>query len=93
MSTCAAHALVPDQDEEDDKLIQQAKANRGQRLKGEQATEANYSVSAGANKNGDITSIQRAINRLGKSGADLEAGNLKELAADIKYGTLGCALL
>ena len=69
-------------------MIQQAKANRGQRLKGEQAAETNYSVTSGANKNGDITSIQRAINRLGKSGADLEAGNLKDLAVTIKYESL-----
>ena len=75
---------MPDQDEEDDKLIQQAKANRSQRLKDDKSAETNYSVVAGANKNGDLASIQRGINRLGKSGADLESGNLKQLSATIK---------
>lgn len=80
----AAFALVPDQDEEDEKLIKQAKANKSSRLASEKDTDTRYSVSAGANKNGDLGSIQRAVNRLGQSGAAISAGKLPLLTKTIK---------
>ena len=75
---------MPDQDEEDDKLIQQAKANRKDRISAEKGSDTRYSVTTGTNKNGDLAPIQRAVNRLGKTGAALAAGKVSEVSTTLK---------
>lgn len=85
----AALALIPDDDDEE--LVSKARSNRSKRLKEEKSTEKTYSKIAGLNTN-DLASVQRAVNRLAKSGSDLDSGKLTEVASDARWdpGCFGC---
>ena len=81
MRELAASALLPDDDDED--LILKAKSNRSKRLKEEKSTEQTYSRLAGLNRD-DLASVQRAVNRLAKSGSDLDQGKLSDVASTLR---------
>ena len=76
----AASALIPDDDDED--LVTEARKNRSQRLKEEKSTEKSYAKAAGLNRE-DLASVQRAVNRLAKSGSDLESGKVADVASSL----------
>ena len=77
--TCAAGALIPANDDEDEELVSKAKANRQKRIVEEKDTEQDFAKSAGYN-GVTLLTIERGIKKLAKSGSDLEAGNLSTAA-------------
>lgn len=80
----AARALIPDDDDEE--LIEKAKANRKQRLAEQRETAKEFSKVEGFNS-AELVSVQRAINKLARSAAELEAGNLPAVVAVCEYGS------
>ncbi len=75
-------ALIPDDDDEE--LIEKAKANRKQRLSEQRDTAKEFVKTEGFNQV-ELVSVQRAVNKLAKSAAELEAGNLPAVAAIVGY--------
>lgn len=76
----AALALIPDDDDEE--LIEKAKANRKSRLASEKAAEKEYAKSSGF-ADGEVVAVQIAVNKLAKSGEALAAGDLPAVAATV----------
>ncbi|MEW5303794.1 MAG: hypothetical protein WDW36_006451 [Sanguina aurantia] len=73
-----ALALIPD--EEDEELVEKAKANRKARLAQQQTTTRQFIKSEGLNDvklDKELVPIQRAVLKLAKSGAQIEAADLK----------------
>ncbi|KAK9823778.1 hypothetical protein WJX72_005437 [[Myrmecia] bisecta] len=81
-----ALALIPDDDDEE--LIEKAKANRKTRLADERAAEKQYVKEAGF-ANGEIVTVQRAVKKLAKSGSELESGNLSAVATTVGDSWVG----
>ncbi|KAL4430624.1 hypothetical protein ABPG75_005880 [Micractinium tetrahymenae] len=77
-----ALALIPDDDDEE--LVERARANRAKRLASERQTEQAFARSS---KNLDrvleqeLIPVQRAINSLAAGGAQLESGDVKAASA------------
>ena len=81
-----ALALIPDDDDEE--LIEKARANRKSRLASERATEKAYSRSSGFDKR-ELIPVQRAINSLGLTGKQLAAGEVSAAASTLSDGWTG----
>ena len=64
--------------------MQSAKSNRSKRLKEEKSTETTFAKAEGFNRE-DLASVQRAVNRLAKSGSDLDSGKLTDVATALRY--------
>ena len=77
MQALPALALIPDDDDEE--MVEKAKANRKKRLAGEKKAEKAFSRSEGfvdnTTKKG-IASVQIAVNSLAKAGEALASGNV-----------------
>jgi hypothetical protein len=72
-----ALALIPDDDDED--MIEKAKANRKKRLAGEKQAEKEFSRSEGfvdKNAKQNLVAVQLAVNALAKVGEDLAQGDV-----------------
>lgn len=72
-----ATALIPDDDDEE--LVEKARANRKSRLANEKATEKAFSRSEGfvnREEKRELVPIQRAVNSLGLVGQQLAAGDV-----------------
>lgn len=82
MGSCAAKALIPDDDDEE--LIDIAKSRRKERVATEKSVEKNF-VKGGDYKGTDLTRVQNAVNKLAKEGLSLESGDLKSLAKTSRY--------
>jgi hypothetical protein len=82
----SALALIPDDDDLD--LVVKARANRSARLSSEKTTEARFSVieSGPAKKVGPLAAAQKAVRKLSRSAAALDAGSATD-AADALSGT------
>lgn len=80
--SCAARALIPDDDDEE--LIEKAKANRKSRLAAEKTAEKEYAKSGGF-ADGEVVAVQIAVNKLARSGEALAAGDLPAVAATVGY--------
>ncbi|GAB4823466.1 hypothetical protein N2152v2_010512 [Parachlorella kessleri] len=79
-----ALALLPDDDDEE--LIEKAKAGRKARLAAERETQRAYERAAGYVSRADeksLISVQKAVNSLAKSGSQLEAGDLPGVASAV----------
>ncbi|PRW57870.1 thylakoid lumenal kDa chloroplastic [Chlorella sorokiniana] len=82
-----ALALIPDDDDEE--LVEKARANRAKRLAAERETQQAFSRSAkGLDRvlEQELIPVQRAINNLAQSGAQLEAGDVKAAAGTLSGG-------
>jgi hypothetical protein len=79
----AARALIPDDDDEE--LIEKAKANRKTRLASEKVAEKEYAKTGGF-ADGEVVAVQIAVNKLAKSGEALAAGDLPAVAATVGWG-------
>ena len=76
----AALALIPDDDDLD--LVVKARANRSARLSSEKTTEARFSAEGGAAKKvGPLAAAQKAVRKLSRSAAALDAGSASDAAA------------
>ena len=71
--TCAAMALIPDDDDED--LVATAKARRSQKLKEELGTEKKFTRSEGF-MDASLAPVQKAVLELAIVGSQLSAGDL-----------------
>ncbi|KAK9832099.1 hypothetical protein WJX81_006978 [Elliptochloris bilobata] len=80
LTSPAARALIPDDDDEE--LIEKAKANRKARLASEKEVETEFKKSGGFAE-GEVVVVQRAVNRLARSGEALAAGDLSTVAATV----------
>ena len=76
----AASALIPANDDEDEELVSKAKANRSKKLVEEKGTEQGFANTAGYG-GATVTTVERGVKKLAKSGSELEAGNLTAVAA------------
>ncbi|EIE22928.1 hypothetical protein COCSUDRAFT_53704 [Coccomyxa subellipsoidea C-169] len=76
----SARALIPDDDDEE--LIEKAKANRKSRLASEKVAEKEYAKTGGF-ADGEVVAVQIAVNKLAKSGEALAAGDLPAVAATV----------
>lgn len=83
LSASPAKALIPDDDDEE--LIEKAKANRKQRIAEQKETAKEFSKTEGFNQE-ELVCVQRAINKLARSAAELEAGNLPAVVAVVQDG-------
>ncbi|PSC74478.1 thylakoid lumenal kDa chloroplastic [Micractinium conductrix] len=82
-----ALALIPDDDDEE--LVEKARANRAKRLASERQTEQAFTRSGDKIDRvleQELIPVQKAINSLASSGAQLEAGNVKAAAATLNGG-------
>lgn len=82
-----ALALIPD--EEDEELLEKAKANRAARLaKNQEATREFIRDEGFSNKRleGELVPVQKAITLLAQSGSQLEAGDAKGAASTLGGG-------
>ena len=75
----AASALIPANDDEDEELVNKAKANRQKRIVEEKDTELDFAKKAGYN-GVTLLTIERGVKKLAKSGSELEAGDLSSVA-------------
>jgi len=75
-----ALALIPD--EEDEELVEKAKANRRQRL-AEQRTTTNEFLSSEGLTNKKLDPVQRAVYTLAKSGSQIESSDLAGAASTL----------
>uniref|UniRef100_A0A383WCK5 Maintenance of Photosystem II under High light 2 C-terminal domain-containing protein n=1 Tax=Tetradesmus obliquus TaxID=3088 RepID=A0A383WCK5_TETOB len=85
-----AWALIPD--EEDEELLERAKANRKQRLAAQKETTRNFLKEEGVKDkqlDAELLPVQKAVFQLAKSGSQLEAGDLKGLSANLGSGWVG----
>ena len=80
----AASALIPANDDEDEELINKAKANRQKRIVEEKDTEQDFAKSAGYN-GVTLLTIERGVKKLAKSGSELEAGDLSSVAKLVRW--------
>ena len=91
-----AHALIPDDDDED--MIEKAKANRKKRLAGERQAEKEFSRSEGfvdKNAKQKLVVVQLAVNALAKVGESLAQGSVDEAKSaigDVDVNALGGAV-
>lgn len=91
-----ARALIPDDDDED--MIEKAKANRKKRLAGERQAEKEFSRSEGfvdKNAKQNLVVVQLAVNALAKVGGSLAQGSVEEANAavgEVNINKLGGAI-
>ena len=81
-SPLPALALIPDDDDEE--MVQKAKANRQKRLAGEKKAEKEFSRAEGfvdKSSKQDIASVQLAVNGLAKIGEALAQGSVEQANA------------
>jgi membrane-associated HD superfamily phosphohydrolase len=83
-----AWALIPANDDEDEELVEKAKANRSSRIKVERSTEQRFAQSEGYTDN-TVQTLQRAVKKLAKSGSQLESGDLQAVAAGLRDPWVG----
>eukprot|EP00879_Flechtneria_rotunda_P001730 GHRR01001893.1.p2 GENE.GHRR01001893.1~~GHRR01001893.1.p2 ORF type:complete len:228 (+),score=65.93 GHRR01001893.1:44-685(+) len=79
-----AWALIPN--EEDEELLERAKANRQKRLALQKETTRDFIREEGLKDkqlNSELIPVQKAVNQLAKSGAQLEAGDLKAVSSTL----------
>lgn len=79
-----AVALIPDDDDEE--LVERARANRKAKLANERATEKAFARSEGFGNRNELVPVQRAVNALAKTGAALETGDTSSAAAALADG-------
>ena len=83
-----ALALIPDDDDFD--LVVKARANRSARLSSEKTTEARFSAEGGAAKKvGPLAAAQKAVRKLSRSAAALDAGSVSDAAAALSGFNVG----
>jgi len=79
-----AWALIPD--EEDEELLERAKANRQKRLAAQKETTRDFLREEGLKDkqlDSELIPVQKAVFQLAKSGSQLEAGDLKGASATL----------
>lgn len=85
-----ALALIPD--EEDEELVEKAKANRRSRLAQQKATTREF-IQAEGLKNSQLDSqlipVQKAVSSLAKSGSQIESGDLRGASATLSDAWAG----
>ncbi|KAF6260931.1 hypothetical protein COO60DRAFT_1504022 [Scenedesmus sp. NREL 46B-D3] len=82
-----AWALIPD--EEDEELLERAKANRKQRLAAQKETTRDFLREGGIKDkqlDSELLPVQKAVFQLAKSGSQLEAGDLKGVSSNLSSG-------
>ena len=87
LTATRAFALIPDDDDEE--LVEKARANRKSRLASERATEKTFARTEGfvdGEEKKDLVPVQRAVNSLGLIGKQLAAGEVSA-AADTLSGS------
>jgi hypothetical protein len=85
-----AWALIPD--EEDEELLERAKANRQKRLASQKETTREFLKEEGlTNKtlNSELIPVQKAVFQLAKSGSELEAGDLRAVSSTLDGSWVG----
>ena len=80
----AASALIPANDDEDEELVNKAKANRQSRMEVEKDSEEDFAKTGGYLGVAMLT-IERGVKKLAKSGSELEAGDLSSVAQRTRY--------
>lgn len=86
----SAWALIPD--EEDEELLERAKANRQKRLASQKETTREFLKQEGlTNKtlNAELIPVQKAVFQLAKSGSELEAGDLRAVSSTLGGSWVG----
>ena len=83
MHTCAAWALIPDDDDED--LVKVAKSRRSQKLKEELGTEKKFTRSEGF-MDASLAPVQKAVLELAIVGSQLVAGDLPAVQSTLRWG-------
>jgi len=79
-----AWALIPD--EEDEELLERAKANRRQRIASQKETTRVFLQEEGVvNKtlNAELVPVQKAVFQLAKSGSEIESGDLRAASSTL----------
>ncbi|GLC40988.1 hypothetical protein PLESTB_000954800 [Pleodorina starrii] len=79
-----ALALIPDEDDED--LVEKAKANRRARLAQQRGVTREFMTAENlkdARLEQELVSVQKAVYKLSKSGSQLESGDLKAAASTL----------
>jgi len=87
ISALPATALIPDDDDEE--LIEKARANRRAKLANEKKTEREFARSEGFSDKAlekNLIPVQRAINALARTGAALESGDTSAAASALADG-------
>eukprot|EP00878_Enallax_costatus_P002138 GHUV01002306.1.p1 GENE.GHUV01002306.1~~GHUV01002306.1.p1 ORF type:complete len:218 (+),score=65.23 GHUV01002306.1:62-715(+) len=82
-----AWALIPD--EEDEELLERAKANRQKRLAAQKETTREFLRLEGIKDkqlDTELIPVQKAVYQLAKSGSQLEAGDLKGVSSTLSSG-------
>jgi hypothetical protein len=82
-----AWALIPD--EEDEEMLERAKANRQKRLAAQKETTRNFLAEEGLKDkllDSELIPVQKAVVQLAKSGSQLESGDLKGASATLSSG-------
>ena len=74
-------ALIPDDDDEE--LIEKAKARRTQRLKEERSTERSFVKVQGFKQDAGVAPVQKAVNELARAGSQIKAGDLQAASATL----------
>eukprot|EP00882_Tetradesmus_deserticola_P003034 GHRQ01003221.1.p1 GENE.GHRQ01003221.1~~GHRQ01003221.1.p1 ORF type:complete len:217 (+),score=83.40 GHRQ01003221.1:835-1485(+) len=85
-----AWALIPD--EEDEELLERAKAKRKQRLAAQKETTRDFLRDGGIKDkqlDSELLPVQKAVIQLAQSGSQLEAGDLKGVSANLSSGWVG----
>ena len=83
MCTCAAWALIPDDDDED--LVKSAKSRRSAKLKEELGTEKKFTRSEGF-MDASLAPVQKAVLELAIVGSQLAAGDLPAVQSTLRWG-------
>mmetsp|Transcript_23285 Transcript_23285/g.59517 ORF Transcript_23285/g.59517 Transcript_23285/m.59517 type:complete len:196 (-) Transcript_23285:466-1053(-) len=87
MGAPKAQALIPD--EEDEELLEKARANRAKRLQEERATQRAFMQEEGLkdrNLDQELVPVQKAVYKLAQSGSQLEAGDVKAASRTLSEG-------
>jgi hypothetical protein len=82
-----ARALIPD--EEDEEMLERAKANRAKRLEQQRETTREFLREEGLKNSQldqELLPVQRAVNQLAKSGSQLEAGDVRGASSTLSGG-------
>ena len=81
--------IFSSKDEDDEELIEKAKANRAQRIQAQKATTRSFLTSEGLKDiagEKDLIPVQRGINRLAQSGAQIEGGDIQAASITLSDG-------
>lgn len=85
-----AWALIPD--EEDEELLERAKANRQKRIAAQKETTRTFLQEEGVTNrtlNAELVPVQKAVFQLAKSGSEIESGDLRAASSTLSGGWVG----